>query len=683
MELNLKKLSEILKKNKINNINYTVPDLWFLENYKIDHKFLPTREVMVNPYDFYSAVIDEYLLPRAKDDIDYSLSYSKGHNIKSTNGEWIKRQVLYSMMIRTESSYDSDRSYSLDISNIDGLKETGTFVKTLALLPFLKRLGVTVVYLLPLSKYSLKDKKGELGSPYGVESFTKLDPLLKDTMTGTHMTLEEEFKCFVEACHILSMRVTIDIIPRTNSVCSELVRKHPDWFYWIKASEYKKYKVPKVEGLGSCLYPSYDLMDKVYESADVIRHIKMFKTNPKDMDIEKWNKIKGKTNEEFIEAIEKEFDLKIAPAFSDNINDPQPAWTDVTFFRLYLDDPVKTRDLLKIKHNPYILFDVAKSNLYPGEKPNKKLWDLIASIIPYYQTNFGIDGARIDMGHALPDDLLKLIMNNAKSIDDDFAFIAEELNMANDKMVKENGYNAMIGNGFWALPRVREGEFKRFIDNLKNKMVPCFASVETHDSRRCTNRYGGRKLTRFMTILNYFLPNAIPFINSGQEIYEIEPMNLGCDASLSDLTVLDKDDIFYGKLALFDKYAFHYRGEHSKEIMNHLVDVIKTRNRWLNSICDINYYVPINFYRENSMVVGIGYYNDKGKMLIILANSDMDNMVEVQASINILREKTGNDNMYGRLLYSTYEFPRNFYDFNINQDISVCLNSGEVKIIEI
>lgn len=681
MESMLIKLSEILKKNKKTGINYVVPDLWYLENYNIDHKLLPTREVLVNPYDFYSAVIDEYIIPKMKDGIDYSTSYSKGNNIKSANGEWIRKEVLYSMMIRTSASYDSDRSYSLDLSNIDGLKETGTFVKTLALLPLLKRLGVSVVYLLPLSKYALKDKKGELGSPYGVESFTKLDPMLKDTMTESDMTIEEEFKAFVEACHILKMRVTIDIIPRTNSVCSELIRKHPDWFYWIKASEYKKYRVPRVEGVNSCTYPGYEMMDLVYDSKDVYRHIKMFQVNPKDQDPIKWKSIKGKTNEEFLDNVEKEFDLKIAPAFSDNINDPQPAWTDVTFFRLYLDDPVKTKDLCKIKHNPYILFDVAKSNLYPGKVPNKPLWNLISEIIPYYQNNFGIDGARIDMGHALPNELLKLIMDKAKEIDNDFCFIAEELNMDNDDLVKKNGYNAMIGNGFWALPRIKEGEFKRFIDRIVTKEVPCFASVETHDSRRCTKRYGERKLTRFMTILNFFLPNSIPFINSGQEVYEKEPMNLGCDADYTDLEALDKDDIFYQKLALFDKYAFHYTNKFSHEIIDHLVDVIKTRKRWLNVITDVNKFVPIHYYNDKDTLIGLAYHNN-GKCLIILGNGDMDSGIDVNASLNILREKSHNEELKAKLLYSTYEMPRDFYDFNINQDISCYLQSGEVKIIE-
>ena len=45
-----------------------------LENYNIDHKLLPTREVLVNPYDFYSAVINEYIIPKMKDDAERILN---------------------------------------------------------------------------------------------------------------------------------------------------------------------------------------------------------------------------------------------------------------------------------------------------------------------------------------------------------------------------------------------------------------------------------------------------------------------------------------------------------------------------------------------------------------------------------------------------------------------------------
>ncbi|MCK7485269.1 MAG: hypothetical protein MZU97_06700 [Bacillus subtilis] len=84
---------------------------------------------------------------------------------------------MYSTMIRASDRL-GPRPFlnSLDLTNFDDLKETGTFVKMLALLPLLRKMGVDVVYMLPISRFSLKDKKGELGSPYGVASFFDLDP---------------------------------------------------------------------------------------------------------------------------------------------------------------------------------------------------------------------------------------------------------------------------------------------------------------------------------------------------------------------------------------------------------------------------------------------------------------------------------------------------------------------------
>ena len=684
MESKLEKLSRILKNRKKTKINYVVPDLWYLEELSISHNNLPSGEVLVNPYEFYSAVIDEYVLKNKLSSVNYNKSLSEALKVAPTNGNWIKNSVLYSAMVRTSSAWDHDRSFSLDVKNIDGFKETGTFVKMIALLPLLKRLGVTVLYLLPLSKYSLKDKKGELGSPYSVQNFTELDPLLKDNMTGDDMTLDEEFSALVEACHIMNIRVTIDIIPRTNSVNSDLIPLHPDWFYWIKASEFKKYRVPFVENIPSTTYPAPKWMPMVFQSDDVIRHIKMFMKNPKDTDLEKFNKIEAKDTTEFLEKVEKEFDLKVAPAFSDQINDIQPPWSDVTYFRLFLDDPEETKNYLKIKHNPYILSDTIKCNLYPGKKPNLALWNLLSSVVPSYISRFGIDGARIDMGHALPKDLLDLIMSKARNINPDFAFIAEELNMDNDKAALANGYNAMIGNGFWAEPRIREGEFQKFIEKTTLMALPVFAASETHDTRRTTKREGGEKLTRFLITLNYFLPNTIPFINSGEEVYEKEPMNTGVDADQTDLEALPQNDLFYHKLALFDKYAFHYTVNKSHEIINHLVDVLKEREKWLPIMNDLSNFVPLHFYEDNNALVGLSYVDKKTKKcLIILGNADMYNGYYTTATLNIMRKVAKNPSTSGKLLYGTYEFPHDFYDFNVNGDLYCFMGSGEVKIFEI
>lgn len=691
MQNKLNKLLSILEKNiSKGSINYVVPDIWNAWDYAGEElRKMPSGELLVNPYRFYSSVIRHYILPKSSLNKDYSKSLSKINNIKHNKGyfggDWVRTSVMYSTMIRTSTAWDHDRSFSLDLSNFDGIKETGTFVKMLALLPFLQKIGVDTVYMLPISRFSLKDKKGELGSPYGVASFFDLDPSLKESIVGSRMTVEEEFQAFVEACHRLSMRVIIDIIPRTNAVENDLLKLHPDWFYWIKATEINNYKVPFVDGIESTKAPIPEYMPKVYASEDVLRHIGMFQSNPKLQNETLWQKLVDENPKDFVTEIEKRFNLKVAPAFSDHINDVQPPWTDVTFFRMYMDHPKDNVQYLKNKKTPpYILFDTIKSNLYPGNTPNQELWDTLAGIIPYYQSKFGIDGARIDMGHALPTELLRMIIDNAKKNDPDFAFIAEEMNTDNAIKAKLNGYNMIIGNGFWMEPRIWEKKLHTFVYGAKDIALPMFACAETHDTARVAGREGGVTLARMLTTLNMFLPNLVPFINSGQEVYETQPMNTGVDCTEKDKYNLPKDDLFYGKLALFDKYALHYMAPNRWELADHLDGIKVIRKAWLKELTNLAYFVPIYMHEFDTPAIGLGYYNEvTKKCLLVFANSNVYGQLSCNATIQVLRDKVDNHSMSGKLLYATYEMPRDYHQFNPDGSIQLHLGPGEVKVIEL
>jgi glycosidase len=690
---NLLKILDILSNNNDTQIyNYTIPDVWNCFDYDPNKIIgLRSHELMVNPYDFYASVIRDYILPKTKKGIDYTQSLSLATNKqlpkrKYRGGDWIRESVLYSTMIRTSTSWDHDRSETLDTSNIYHMPETGSFVKMLALLPLLKKMGVDTVYMLPISKFSLKDKKGDLGSPYGVSSFTELDPNLKDPLTKEESTLDEEFGAFVEACHILDMRIVIDIIPRTNSVENDLIKDYPEWFYWIKASEYDEYRSPKIDGIPETATPTIDMMEKVYNDKDTYRHINMFQYNPKEQNEKLWNKIKHAHN--LSAAIEQHFDLRIAPAFSDYINDKQPPWTDVTFFRMYEDFPKETKGFLDTTNRPpYILFDTIKANMYPGDKPNMKLWKKLADIIPSFQRRFGIDGARIDMGHALPKKLLHMIITKAKENDQDFAFIAEELQPQNADKAKDNGYNIIIGNGFVMEPRVFEGKLKEFMYESINLALPTFANGETHDTPRLAAREGGENLSKVLTILNMFMPNGVPFINSGQEVYEKQPMNTGLDCREDELYVLDPSDPFYGKLALFDKYQFHYTHERRWEIPD-ILDFIKPiRQKYLKAITNSNHFVPLFAVHHPNEFIGFGFYNKrkdaKENVLMVFANANVYKEHYLRVNIHELRKQSNNQEDTGKLLFSTHEGPRAFTQIFDHNTVDLHLGTGEIKIIEL
>lgn len=665
-----KMYQSLLNKCQSGPYNYVIPDYWNYLN--IPSKPVPSNEHLIHPYAFFKAVIE---LGYLQSKVDATVPLSKRMTASRKPGDWLKTAHIYSALVRTTSAWDADRSGALEDSNIGGFKETGTFLKMIALLPRLKAMGINTMYLLPITEYSLKDKKGELGSPYGIKDLFKIDPHLSDPMVEDDLTLNEQFAAFVEACHILDMRVMIDIIPRTNAVDSSFIKDHPDWFYWVDAKSFKKYAPPPVKGIPPLTQPRPEDFKTMYKDKQVLAHLARFRNDPKTTDPKTWEKVQNEVP--LVDAIEKAYGLKIAPAFSDHINDPQPPWTDITFFRLYLDHPKEAQAYVKKDQPPYILFDSIKSNLYPGKKPNLPLWEMLSGIIPYFQETFGIDGARIDMGHALPHELLEMIISKARTIDSDFGFIAEELQPKNAATALKAGYNLIISNGFIMQPRVFEGKARQFFTESKDLPLPVFAAAETHDTPRLSSRDGGRVLANTLTLLNYFMPNGVFFLNTGLEVYEPQPMNLGLDSSTEDLYRLEKDDSFYGKLALFDRYQLHYLHPQRFDLYNMLSFLSPLKETYHEALMDSKKTT----YIESDQPFFIGYVTEKtkSKRLMVLSNLNPYGDTYLNLSLDkVLKNPSKNP----KLLFSTHESPRDFTQIT-GHTLDLHLGAGEVKIIEL
>jgi glycosidase len=352
---------------------------------------------------------------------------------------------------------------------------------------------------------------------------------------------------------------------------------------------------------------------------------------------------------------------------------------------MYLDHPNAAKPYLKSSDQaPYILFDSIKSNLYPGDQPNEALWETLSNIIPYYQKTFGIDGARIDMGHALPQPLVQRIIANARNIDPDFALIAEELQPKNAQKARDMGYNIIVSNGFIMQPRIWEGKTRLFYEESRQLAAPVFAAAETHDTPRLVSRDGGERLVQTLTVLNHFMPNGVPFINAGLEFYEPQPMNLGLDATAEDQYRLDPSDPYYGKLALFDRYQLHYLHPRRHEIPELLKTLTPLRQMMIDAIVNPKLFVPI--YDEHALFVGFGYLKPgrtKVKTVwMILGNLNPYHEVWLKPSIEALRKESLNEASEGRLLFSTHEGPRVFTQFYNHHWLDLHLGPGEVKIVE-
>jgi len=543
-------------------------------------------------------------------------------------------------MVRSATAWDHNGDSRLRAA--PRWTETGTFLKSVALLPLLVRMGVDTVYLLPVTKVSRKFRKGELGCPYSARNFFELEPDLHDRLLGADPAdVELEFAAFIEAAHALGLRVMVDLAPRTASRDSDLILDHPDWFYWIDRRKARSFGPPRIEGFRTGL-PRTNELGHLLQTDVLRRHLACFRHAPNATHPRRWatfvRRCRRQPPPDLLREIAAEFGVTTPPGFSDGINDPQPPWTDVTFLRLHLDHPAASvPHLLPPSHfshssrrarltaqPPYVFTDSIKADRFPGRRPNRPLWKLLASVLPYWQ-RFGIDGARVDMGHALPPELQNDIVASARRVDPDFCFLAEEFDHgAGAVRARRAGYNAILGSCSWMEARIGQGQLHRMVrEVLPLSALPALAAAEVPDSPRAAVREDGIAYARLTMTLNHFLPAGIPLINNGQEVLERQPMNLGIDVSPPGRFALPKGDPYYGKLAYFDRVAFHWCKAGAAGMIRLIESLSSIRRRFLDTLADPHNYFEPQVMDSHPTILTVGWRRPtEPAVLLIVANTD-------------------------------------------------------------
>jgi glycosidase len=97
----------------------------------------------------------------------------------------------------------------------------GTFQAARQKIPYLKNLGVDIVWIMPIYPIGEKGRKGSLGSPYSVKNYFEVNPEF-----GT----KEDFKRLVQEIHHAGMKVIIGFVPNHSANDYVEMEKHPDWF---------------------------------------------------------------------------------------------------------------------------------------------------------------------------------------------------------------------------------------------------------------------------------------------------------------------------------------------------------------------------------------------------------------------------------------------------------------------
>ncbi len=88
-------------------------------------------------------------------------------------------------------------------------------------LPRLHKMGVDILWLMPIQPIGKQKRKGKLGSYYAVADYTAVNPEL-----GTL----KDFKALVYEAHALGMKVIIDWVANHTAWDHVWVKKHPEWY---------------------------------------------------------------------------------------------------------------------------------------------------------------------------------------------------------------------------------------------------------------------------------------------------------------------------------------------------------------------------------------------------------------------------------------------------------------------
>ncbi len=119
-----------------------------------------------------------------------------------THPAWSRRAVIYEVNVRQFTPKGTLRAVELQ-------------------LPRLRRLGVDIIWLMPVQPIGVKNRKGPLGSPYSIADYTAVNPAL-----GT----EADARSLVRSAHRLGMKVLLDWVANHTAFDHAWITAHPEWY---------------------------------------------------------------------------------------------------------------------------------------------------------------------------------------------------------------------------------------------------------------------------------------------------------------------------------------------------------------------------------------------------------------------------------------------------------------------
>jgi cyclomaltodextrinase / maltogenic alpha-amylase / neopullulanase len=180
--------------------------------------------------------------------------------------------------------------------NIRQFTEEGTFKAFQEHLPRLKKLGVDILWLMPINPIGEKNRKGTLGSYYSVRDYKEINP---------EFGSKEDFISLVDEIHNQGMYVIVDWVANHTSWDNPWVTDHPDFY---SKDSFGNFVLP-VADWADVIDLNYDNKELWKEMTDALKYwVEEFNIDGYRCDVA------GMIPTEFWEEVRPELD-KIKPVF--------------------------------------------------------------------------------------------------------------------------------------------------------------------------------------------------------------------------------------------------------------------------------------------------------------------------------------------------------------------------------
>lgn len=150
----------------------------------------------------FLALIASGCLKKSDAEKSASSRYEPKEYVELKHPEWSKNATIYEVNIRQ-------------------FTPEGTFKAFESHLPRLKKMGIDIIWLMPINPIGVEKRKGTLGSEYSVKDYYGVNPEYGN---------KEDFKHLVAKIHSMGMYIILDWVANHSSWDNQLAKDHYDWY---------------------------------------------------------------------------------------------------------------------------------------------------------------------------------------------------------------------------------------------------------------------------------------------------------------------------------------------------------------------------------------------------------------------------------------------------------------------